>query len=261
VTGSQKAAVWLVIPTMPPVDDQTVLLITVALLTVYVVGVGGSTAAAIGIREAWRRRVRGGPRPDLAALEVVLDAPSLPPAVRTLRIAGWLAFPFALALAVFADRHYAWVAPVAVLVMVALNAYYFTAMQGLGERLSLSADGFRLGVRDVRWIHVTELTGAHMGAFRGMRMSEAGEWQDPKVVANVVFYRLNRALVHPRKSILQRFGGLSYFDGMIRNVFGVTTEQLLRAMRDRQRLALEAEGPPIRRPRPDEVRPFRNPEA
>ncbi|HUY73190.1 MAG TPA: hypothetical protein VMW11_01630 [Candidatus Dormibacteraeota bacterium] len=241
--------------------DQTVLLITVALLTVYVVGVGGSTAAAIGTREAWRRRVRSGPRPDLAASEVVLDAPSLPPEVRALRVAGWAAFPFALALAVFADRHYPWVAPVAVLVMVALNAYYFTAVQGLGERLTLSADGFRLGARAVRWIHVTDLTGAHMGAFRGMRMSEAGEWQDPKVVPNVVFYRLNRALVHPRKSIMARFGRLSYFDGMIRNVFGVTTEQLLRAMRDRQRLALEAEGPPIRRPRPGEVRPLKNPEA
>lgn len=241
--------------------DQTTLLITVALLTLYVVGVGGSTATAIAIREAWRRRTRSGPRPDLTAGEVVLDAPSLPPVVRALRVAGWVAFPFALALAVFADRHYMWVAPVAVIVMVALNAYYFTAMQGLGERLTLTTDGFRSGTRDVRWVHVTELTGAHLGAFRGMRMSEAGEWQDPKLVPNVIFYRLNRALVHPRRSMLQRLGGLSYYDGMIRNVFGVTTEQLLRGMRDRQRLALEAEGPPLRRPRPDEVRPLRNPEA
>ncbi len=241
--------------------DQAVLLITVALLTLYVVGVGGSTATALAIREAWRRRARSSPRPDLTSKEVVLDAPSLPPAVRALRVVGWVAFPFALALAVFADRHYMWVAPVTVIVMVALNAYYFTAMQGLGERLTLSADGFRLGGRDVRWIHVTELTGAHMGAFRGMRMSEAGEWQDPKVVPNVIFYRLNRALVHPRKSMLQRFRGLSYYDGMIRNVFAITTEQLLRDMRDRQHLALEAEKPPIRRPRPDEVRPLRNPEA
>jgi hypothetical protein len=241
--------------------DQAILLITVALLTLYVVGVGGSTATAIAIREAWRRRARAGPRPDLTAGEVVLDAPSLPPVVRALRVAGWVAFPFALALALFADRHYMWVAPVAVVVMVALNAYYFTAMQGLGERLTLTADGFRFGTREVRWVHVTELTGAHMGAFRGMRMSEAGEWQDPRLVPNVIFYRLNRALVHPRKSMLQRLGGLSYYDGMIRNVFGITTEQLLRGMRDRQHQALEAEGPPLRRPRPDEVRPFRNPEA
>lgn len=241
--------------------DQATLLITVALLTWYVVGVGGSTATAIAIREAWRRRTRSGPRPDLTASEVVLDAPSLPPVVRALRVAGWVAFPFALALAVFADRHYVWVAPVAVIVMVALNAYYFTAMQGLGERLTLTADGFRFGARDVRWVHVTELTGAHLGAFRGMRMSEVGEWQDPKLVPNVIFYRLNRALVHPRRSMLQRLGGLSYYDGMIRNVFGVTTEQLLRGMRDRQHQALEAEGPPLRRPRPDEVRPYRNPGA
>lgn len=246
---------------MPAMDDQTVLLITVALLSLYLVGVGGATAAAIGIREAWRRRVRSGPRPDLAAEEVVLDAPSLPAAVRALRVAGWVAFPFALALAVFANRHYPWVTPVAVLLMVALNAYYFTAMQGLGERLTLSSDGFRLGARDVRWIHVTELTGAHMGPFRGMRMSEEGEWQDPKLVPNVVFYRLNRALIHPRRSMLQRFGGSSYFDGRIRNVFGVNTEQLLRAMRDRRRLALEAEGPPLRRPRPGEARPPAHPPA
>ncbi|MGA7911311.1 MAG: hypothetical protein WB682_11310 [Candidatus Dormiibacterota bacterium] len=242
-------------------SDQAVLLITVALLTLYVIGVGGATATAITIREAWRRRQRSSPRPDLTSGEVVLDAPSLPAAVRALRVAGWVAFPVALALAVFADRRYIWVAPVAVIVMVALNAYYFTAMQGLGERLTLSEDGFRLGARDVRWIHVTDLIGAHMGAFRGMRMSEAGEWQDPKVVPNVIFYRLNRALVRPRKSVRQRLGGLSYYDGMIRNVFGVTTEQLLRGMRDRRHLALEAEGPPIRRPRPDEVRPLRNPEA
>jgi hypothetical protein len=246
---------------MRQMGDQAILLITVATLTLYVVGVGGSTAAAIGIREAWRRRMRSGLRADLTASDVVLDAPSLPALVRAVRVAGWVAFPFALALAVFADRRYMWVAPVAVVVMVALNAYYFTAMQGLGERLTLSPDGFRLGAQDVRWIHLTELTGAHVGAFRGMRMSEAGEWQDPKLVPNVIFYRLNRALVHPRKSMLQRLGGLSYYDGMIRNVFGVSTEQLLRVMRDRQHQAIEAQGPPLRRPRPDEVRPTRNPEA
>jgi hypothetical protein len=241
--------------------DQAVLLITVALLTLYVVGVGGSTATAIAIREAWRRRTRSGSSPDLSTQQVVLDAPSLPPVFRSLRIAGWVAFPFALGLAIFADRQYMWVAPVTVLLMVALNAYYFTAMQGLGERLTLAADGFRHGTREVRWIHVTELAAAHMGAFRGMRSSEAGEWQDPKVVPNVIFYRLNRALVHPRTSVVQRLGGHSYYDGMIRNVFGVPTEQLLRGMRDRQHAAIEAEGPPIRRPRADEVRRVRNPEA
>ncbi|MGH7763470.1 MAG: hypothetical protein ACREOM_03510 [Candidatus Dormibacteraceae bacterium] len=241
--------------------DQATLLFTVALLTVYVVGVGGSTAAAIGIREAWRRRVRSRPRPELTRGEVVLNAPSLPGPVRVLRVAGWVAFPFALALAVFANRQYVWVAPVAVIVMVALNAYYFTAMQGLGERLTLHPDGFRFGAHDVRWIHVTELTGAHVGPFRGTKMSEPGEWQDPKLVPNVVFYRLNRALVNPRKSTLPRWGGLSYYDGTIRNVFGLPTEQLLRAMRERRQVALEAEKPPLRRPRPDEVRPLRNPEA
>jgi hypothetical protein len=246
---------------MRAMSGQTVLLITVALLTLYVVGVGGSTATAIAMRESWRRRARSRPLPEFSSHEVVLDAPSLPSVFRILRVVGWVAFPFALALAVFADRQYTWVAPVAVLVMVALNAYYFTAMQGLGERLTLSADGFRLGAQDVRWIHVTELTAAHMGAFRGTPAAEAGEWQDPKIVPNVIFYRLNRALVHPRKSLLQRFGGLAYYDGMIRNVFGITTAQLLRGMRDRQHLALEAEGPPVRRPRPDEVRPFRNPEV
>jgi hypothetical protein len=240
--------------------DQAVLLITVALLSLYVIGVGGSTATAIGLREAWRRRVRSGLRPDMSARDVVLDAPALPRPVRVLRAAGWAAFPFGLVLGIFANRHYSWVAPVTVGIMVALNAFYFTSMQGLGERLTLSADGFRLGSRTVRWMHVTELAGARVSAFKGMRMSESGEWQDPKMVPNVVFYRLNRALVRPQKTMLQRLGGLSYYDGMIRNVFGIPTEQLLSTMRDRRNQALEAEGPPLRRPRPDEVR-LRNPEA
>jgi hypothetical protein len=98
-------------------------------------------------------------------------------------------------------------------------------------------------------VHVTDLTGAHVGAFRGARMSEAGEWQDPTSIPNVIFYRLNRALVKPRrKTISQRWSGLSYYDGIIRNAFGVTTESLLKAMRERQRMALEAEGPPLRAP-------------
>jgi hypothetical protein len=243
------------------VGDRATLLITVALLTVYVVGVGGSTASAIAIREAWRRRMRGRPPADLTAREVVLDAPHLPAFARVLRISGWAAFPFALALAVFTNHRYGWVAPVAVVVMVGLNAFHFTAMQGLGESLTLKPDDFRFGAREVRWIHVTELAGAHVGAFRGMRMSEAGEWQDPKLVPNVIFYRLNRALVRPRRSLLERLRGPAYYDGMIRNVFGAPTEQLLRAMRDRQHVALEAEKPPLRRPRPDEILPVTNPEA
>jgi hypothetical protein len=32
------------------------LLVTVALLTVYTIGIGGATAAAIGVRDAWRRQ-------------------------------------------------------------------------------------------------------------------------------------------------------------------------------------------------------------
>jgi hypothetical protein len=232
---------------MPRVDSQALLLITVALLTVYVVGVGGSTAAALGMREAWRRRVRSEPGPDLAASEVVLNAPNLPAAVRVLRAAGWAGFLPALVRGVFAARQYAWVGPVTVGVMVGLNAFYFSAMQGLGQRLTLTAEGFQLGKQSVRWIHVTDITGAHIGALRMARMSEAGEWQDPKLTPNVVFYRLNRALVRPHKSLLQRLTGLSYYDGRIRNAFGITTQQLLQAMRERQRRALEAEGPPLGR--------------
>ncbi len=234
-----------------------VLLVTVAFLTLYVVGVGGTTATAIRIREAWRRRKPDGialePR---AAAEVVLDAPSLPWAVRRVRFVGWVAFPVALALAVFANPTYTWVVPVTVVLMVALNAFYFTAMQSMGEQLTLTPDGFRIGARrlerSVRWIHVTELTGARLGAFKGMRMSEAGEWQDPKLVPNVIFYRLNRALVHSRKTLVQRLSGFTYYDGVIRNAFGLPTEQLLQAMREWQRLAVEAEAPPLRRPRPGE---------
>jgi hypothetical protein len=249
-----------VAPYNPGMDGHAVLLLlTVALLTLYVVGIGGTTATAIRIRESWRRRVIESiallPR---AGSEVTLDAPSLHPAVRRLRFIGWVAFPLALVLAIFANGSYSWLMPVTVLLMVALNAFYFTAVQNMGERLTLTADGFRLGPRGaertVRWVHVTDLTGARVGAFRAMRMSEAGEWQDPKLRPNVIFFRLNRALVNTRKTLAQRLSGFTYYDGIIRNAFGVPTEQLLSAMREWQRQALEAEAPPLRRPRPGDIR-------
>ncbi len=234
-----------------------VLLVTVALLVLYVVAIGGATATAIRVSEAWRRRpARVTSLAPRGEGEVVLQAPALPPAFRRVRLVGWVVFPIALVLSVFANRSFPWIAPLAVIVMVGLNAFYFTAMQGLGEPLTLTQDGFRLGVRgrerSVRWIHVTDLVGARLGAFSGMRMSEAGEWQDPKLRPNVIFFRLNRALVHTPKTLLQRLRGFSYYDGAIRNAFGVPTEQLLQAMREWQRLAVEAEPPPFRRPRPGE---------
>ncbi len=233
------------------------LVVTVAFLTLYVVGVGGTTATAIRIREVWRRRppddlsLEAGTRP-----EVSLGAPSLPAAMRWLRLAGWIAFPIALLLAIFANPTYPLVVPLTVVVMVGLNAFYFTAMQTMGEPLTLTKDGFRIGLpgheRTVRWIHVTELVGARMGPFKGTRMSEKGEWQDPKLVPNVIFFRLNHALVHAPKTWAQRLSGLTYYDGMIRNAFGIPTDQLLNAMREWQRRAVDAEAPPLRRPRPGE---------
>jgi hypothetical protein len=250
---------------MPDVDDRAVLLLTVALLTVYTIGIGGTTAVAIGVRDAWRRRKRSVPDLDPRHGEVVLAAPALPRRVRALRLAGWTAFPFALGLALFADLSYPWLAPVTVLLMVSLNAFYFTAMQGMGEQLTLTTDGFRMGAqssaRTVRWVHVTDFMGAHVGPFRAMRMSEGGEWQDSKTVPNVIFYRLNRALVRPKKTLMHRFTGLMYFDGVIRNTFGIPTQQLMVAMRSCHRLALEAEGPPLRRPRPGDAEPVTNPET
>jgi hypothetical protein len=244
-------------------DERAVMLvITVAFLTVYVVGVGGTTAAAIRIREVWRQRKPE--RPSLepgTAAELSLDAPSLPSAMRQLRLIGWIAFPIALLLALFANAAYPLVVPLTVVVMVGLNAFYFTAMHTMGEPLTLTPDGFRIGARGhertVRWIHVTELVGARMGPFNGTRMSEKGEWQDPKLVPNVVFFRLNYALVHSPKTLLQRLGGLTYYDGVIRNAFGIPTEQLLKAMREWRQKAVDAESPPLRRPRPGERIPSR----
>ena len=238
---------------MPGVDVRALLVLTVALLTVYTVGIGGTTAAAIGARDAWRRRERSAPDLDPRRGEVVLGAPTLPRAIRALRIAGWVAFPLALVLALFANSSYRWLVPLTVLLMVGLNAFYFSAMQGMGEQLILTTDGFRVGppgaARTVRWVHVTDFMGAHIGPFRGMRMSEGGEWQDPKTAPNVIFYRLNRALIRPLKSLLRRLTGLTYFDGVIRNRFGVSTQELMRAMRSSHRLALEAEPSPLLRPR------------
>ncbi|MEP6752850.1 MAG: hypothetical protein ABI959_08910 [Candidatus Dormiibacterota bacterium] len=239
-------------------DERAVrLLVTVAFLTIYVIGIGGTTATAIRIREAWRRN-RKAPGSLIAGpgLDVSLAAPSLPTVMRRLRLAGWIAFPIALGLALFANPTFPLVVPLIVVVMVAINAFYFTAMQNMGEPLALTQDGFRIGQRGhergVRWIHVTELVGARSGAFKGMRMSEKGEWQDPKLVPNVIYYRLNHALVHAPKTLRQRWSGLAYYDGVIQNAFGIPTEQLLSAMRELHRLAVEAEAPPFRRPRPGE---------
>jgi len=239
--------------------DQALLLTSVALLSVYVVGIGGTTASALRVLESWRRTDRG--EVDLRASEVALVAPNLSRVVRVLRTAGWVVFPIALVLGVFANRHYFWVGPVTVLVMVGLNAFYFSAVQGLGERLTLTADGFRQGKRSVRWIHVTELSSAHAGPFGGTRISEPGAWQDPRSHPNVILYRLNRALVRPQKSVLARWGGLTYYDGMIRNAFGISTDRLLEAMLERRRRALEAEGPLKRRAPGDPPSPVRSREA
>lgn len=230
---------------------EQLLLVSIGLLTLYVIGVGGATAGAIRVRERWRQR-----KIDSASLEprpgrdVVLSAPTLTPMLRRLRFAGWAAFPPALVLGVFADTEYPWVVPVVVIVMVALNAFYFTAMQNMGDELTLAADGFQVGPagkgKQIRWAHVTEFTGARVGAFTAAKMSEAGEWQDPRARPNVIFYRLNRALVATRKSALQRLLGFTYYDGLIRNAFGIPTEQLLRTLKEWQRVALEAEDLPIR---------------
>ncbi len=235
---------------MPLVDDRLILLVTVALLTLYMVGIGGTTASAIGVRESWRRRSRTALSPDLHAPNVVLTAPSLPRRIRIFRLVGWIAFPFALALGVFANRPYPWVLPVTVIVTVALNAFYFSATRGLGEHLMLTSDGFRIGERSVRWIHVTDLVGGHMNEFRTVPMPDRGEWRDPNEPApNVVFFRLNRALVRRKSPALMRWNGLTYYDGVIRNHFSVTTDQLLHEMRERRQRALDAEGPPLSRRR------------
>ena len=227
------------------------LVVTVALLTAYVVGVGGTTATAIRVRERFRQRgPAAGELSPRATGEVVLSAPSLPRGVRWVGRAGWIAFVPALVMAVFVVRDYPWVTPVAVVVMVAINAFYFTAMQNMGEQLAFTADEFRLGregnARRVRWVHVTELVGARVGAFAGAKMSEADEWQDPRLRPNVIFFRLNRALTPARRGLFHRLTGFTYYDGVIRNVFGVPTEQLLRAMRDWQRQALDSESLPLR---------------
>jgi hypothetical protein len=231
--------------------EAVLLVVTIATLTVYVVGVGGTTATAIRIREAWRhRKVDEAELKPRSAGDVVLSAPTLPRGLARLRWLGWLAFVPALVLAVFADRSYPWVSPVVVVLMVALNAFYFTAMQNMGEQLTLTRDGFRLGAgakaRAVRWIHVTEFTGARVGAFSGMKMPEADEWQDPRVRPNVILYRLNRALTPTRRTLFHRLIGFTYYDGTIRNAFGLPTAQLLRVLRDWQQVALAAESLPLK---------------
>src|ERR1700674_5209065 len=93
----------VVVPTMPIVDNRPLLVAAVALLTVYTAGIGGTTAGAIRAWDAWRRHRGGAVNLDPERGEVVLVAPPLPRAVRWMRIIGWIAFPFALGLALLAD--------------------------------------------------------------------------------------------------------------------------------------------------------------
>ena len=231
--------------------QAALLVLTIALFSVYVVGVGGATATALRVRAGWRRReVQEAELGPVKDGETVLSAPVLPAAARRLRIAGWIAFLPSLALAVFAVHEYPWVAPLVVIVMVAINAFYFTAMQNMGDQLTLTADGFRVGTaaagRFVRWVHVTEFTAARVGAFTGVKMSEADEWQDPRARPNVILFRLNRALAPAKRSLLHRLIGFTYYDGVIRNAFGVPTSAVLSAMRAWQKRALDAEKLPLR---------------
>jgi hypothetical protein len=232
-------------------SSAVLLLVTIGVLTIYVVGVGGTMATAIRVRERWRQHkpAQGELIPKTTG-EVVLSAPSLPPAVEWLRRVGWGSFVPALVLSLLVNDDYPWVTPVAVLLMVAINAFYFTAMQSMGQQLTFTYEGFRIGrgakARLVRWIHVTEFTGARVGTFSAAKMSEADEWQDPRTRPNVIFFRLNRALTPSTRTLWQRLIGFSYYDGIVRNVFGLPTDQLLRTMRDWQRQALEAEQLPLR---------------
>src|SRR6266851_5614654 len=64
------------------------------MLVLYVIAIGGATATAIRINEAWRRRpvkvTTIGPRDEG---DVVLQAPALPAAVRRIRLVGWRTRP------------------------------------------------------------------------------------------------------------------------------------------------------------------------
>src|SRR4029077_7724082 len=99
-------------------EHAAMLLVTVFFLTVYVIGIGGTTATAIRVREAWRRR-----KPNVPVLaprsghDLTLAAPSLPSALRWFRIVGWIAFPIALVLSLFANPTYPLLVPLTVVVM------------------------------------------------------------------------------------------------------------------------------------------------
>src|SRR2546428_6093393 len=158
-------------------DHPQFLVLPVFSLTKYRIGMGGRPATAIRVREVWRHR-----KPDPISLEPrpgeerQLVAPTLPTALRWFHRGGWVAFPIALGLALFANPTYPMLVPLTVVAMVALNAFYVTAMQGIGEPLTLSQDGFTIGERgrppSVPWIHATEFAVALVGAFGGTPTSE-----------------------------------------------------------------------------------------
>src|SRR2546428_13531392 len=74
-------------------EHAQILVVTVFFLTMYLIGIGGTTATAIRVREVWRHR-----KPDPISLEPrpgekrQLVAPTLPSALRWFHRGGWVAF-------------------------------------------------------------------------------------------------------------------------------------------------------------------------
>ena len=186
----------------PAVNREAILLVvTIATLTAYVIGIGGTTATAIRIREAWRhRKIDEGELTPRAAGEVVL--PTQPALV-----------PLLAVLVMTPDKRNS--------EFVAMDQY------------------FDAGV-------MTRSLAMRLVPARFVKMPEADEWQDPRVRPNVILYRLNRALTPTHRTLVHRLIGFTYYDGTIRNAFGVPTPLLLRTLRDWQQIALDAEALPLR---------------
>ena len=177
----------------------------VPLLPVAAIG----AAVALGLRyRALRDAAR---RPPKLPSDAHGAGPLVLPAPRVRRLLGILATgAYALVGLCFLLSFAAAVALALILVQADLNLR-------CGRRLELDPHGFTLGekrnARRVRWLHVTE--------FRA----------DPPSIR----FRLNRALV--------RSSHVGYWDGTIRNSWGVETGSLLRLLEAYRKQALESAPP------------------
>jgi hypothetical protein len=162
----------------------------------------GITLSGLGLLAGFRVMRRKG-KPDLPSTpsgRLVLEGSPRPLWIRALLAAGWLCLLSALAVAIYGALGSRLAVAIAAALTLGVMVLQFIGGERAFDRLELDVDFFQVGARRHRWVHVTEL----------------------RADDRLIRYRLNRALVsgsHWR-----------YWDGAIRNGWGVETAQFLQLL-------------------------------